>query len=226
MIRIEIECHPMISRFRRLSNIIQLLARLRLLPVPDSPPAVVDFALGKEAIKCLQHRTELLELSRIVADLKPKAILEIGTYKGGTLFTFARLAAPDATIISLDQWPVTRLHPTIFRWFCRNEQRVHTIYGDSKSLDTLARVRALLPMLDFLFIDGDHGYDGVRSDFEMYAPLVRKGGIIAFHDIASVRLAGCDVPKLWAEIKPLYRHTEIIEDATREWGGIGVLYSA
>jgi hypothetical protein len=34
-----------------------------------------------------------------------------------------------------------------------------------------------------LFIDGDHTYEGVRRDFEMYSPLVRKGGIIAFHDI-------------------------------------------
>jgi predicted O-methyltransferase YrrM len=37
--------------------------------------------------------------------------------------------------------------------------------------------------LDFLFIDGDHTYKGVKEDFEMYSPLVRKGGVIAFHDI-------------------------------------------
>jgi len=36
---------------------------------------------------------------------------------------------------------------------------------------------------DFLFIDGDHTYEGVEGDFEMYSPLVRRGGIIAFHDI-------------------------------------------
>ncbi|MEO0196406.1 MAG: class I SAM-dependent methyltransferase [candidate division WOR-3 bacterium] len=37
--------------------------------------------------------------------------------------------------------------------------------------------------LDFLFIEGNHSYEGVKMDFEMYFPLVRKGGIIAFHDI-------------------------------------------
>jgi predicted O-methyltransferase YrrM len=37
--------------------------------------------------------------------------------------------------------------------------------------------------VDFLFIDADHSYEGVKKDFEMYSPLVRKGGIIAFHDI-------------------------------------------
>jgi predicted O-methyltransferase YrrM len=37
--------------------------------------------------------------------------------------------------------------------------------------------------VDFLFIDGDHTYEGVTRDFEMYSPLVKRGGIIAIHDI-------------------------------------------
>lgn len=37
--------------------------------------------------------------------------------------------------------------------------------------------------MDFLFIDGDHAYEGVKADFEMYSPLVRKGGLVALHDI-------------------------------------------
>src|SRR5260370_32225808 len=35
--------------------------------------------------------------------------------------------------------------------------------------------------LDFVLIDGDHSYDGVRTDFEMYARYVRPGGFVAFH---------------------------------------------
>jgi hypothetical protein len=31
-------------------------------------------------------------------------------------------------------------------------------------------------MVDFLFIDGDHTYEGVKKDFEMYSPLVRREG--------------------------------------------------
>ena len=37
-------------------------------------------------------------------------------------------------------------------------------------------------VIDFLFIDGDHTYEGVKRDFEMCSLLVRKGGIIAFLD--------------------------------------------
>ena len=35
-------------------------------------------------------------------------------------------------------------------------------------------------MLDLLFIDGDHSYEGVRQDYKMYSKLVRDGGLIAF----------------------------------------------
>jgi len=36
--------------------------------------------------------------------------------------------------------------------------------------------------IDFLFIDGDHDYDAVKRDFEDWAPHLREGGIIIFHD--------------------------------------------
>jgi hypothetical protein len=37
--------------------------------------------------------------------------------------------------------------------------------------------------LDFVFIDGDHTYEGVKRDIEAWAPKVRDGGIVAGHDI-------------------------------------------
>jgi predicted O-methyltransferase YrrM len=37
---------------------------------------------------------------------------------------------------------------------------------------------------DFIFIDGDHSYDGVRRDYEMWLPFLEYGGYIAFHDSA------------------------------------------
>lgn len=36
--------------------------------------------------------------------------------------------------------------------------------------------------IELLFIDGDHSYEGVRTDFESWIPYVIKNGIIAFHD--------------------------------------------
>ena len=51
--------------------------------------------------------------------------------------------------------------------------------------ETLEAARGALEgrQVDVLFIDGDHAYDGVKRDYEMYGSLVRDGGVIAFHDI-------------------------------------------
>ena len=35
---------------------------------------------------------------------------------------------------------------------------------------------------NFVFIDADHSYEGCKSDFEAWSPLVVPGGEIAFHD--------------------------------------------
>jgi len=36
--------------------------------------------------------------------------------------------------------------------------------------------------IDLLFIDGDHSYEACLADWRAYGPLVRKGGVVAFHD--------------------------------------------
>ena len=88
-------------------------------------------------------------------------------------------------------------------------------------------------LADVLFIDGDHSYEGARMDFEMYSKLVRKGGIIAFHDIVKQnKEVNKKIPypifiyKLWEEIKEYYkfRWEEIIDESAPEWGGIGVIW--
>jgi hypothetical protein len=38
--------------------------------------------------------------------------------------------------------------------------------------------------LDFVFLDADHSYEGVRSDIEAWLPKVKRGGIFAGHDFA------------------------------------------
>jgi predicted O-methyltransferase YrrM len=79
--------------------------------------------------------------------------------------------------------------------------------------------------LDFLLIDGDHTYYGVKKDFEMYSKLVKKGGMIAFHDACvHPSRSGCEVAKFWRDIKGEYKHVEIIKDQKQGWAGIGILH--
>lgn len=36
--------------------------------------------------------------------------------------------------------------------------------------------------IDFLFIDGDHSYEGVKQDFELYSTILSEKGVIMLHD--------------------------------------------
>lgn len=36
--------------------------------------------------------------------------------------------------------------------------------------------------IDILFIDGDHIYESVKSEYESFSPFVKKGGLILLHD--------------------------------------------
>jgi len=117
----------------------------------------------------------------------------------------------------------------------RPGQRYVAMHGDSQTTEQRARLQRVLGgrPIDFLFIDGDHGYDGVRADYELYAPLVRPGGIVAFHDIIQDhgsrfgRKTGCwtgEVHQLWAEIRDDHaEYLEFVEDPEQDGFGIGVL---
>lgn len=98
---------------------------------------------------------------------------------------------------------------------------IHTI----RPVREEARQRLNSQAVDFLFLDGDHSYDGVRRDFADYVDLVRPGGIVALHDIhPHSRGWGGEVPKFWNEIRERYRQTELIANPTQDGYGIGVIW--
>ena len=71
------------------------------------------------------------------------------------------------------------------------------ILGNSRDPKTLKTLKEMLggQSINLLFIDGDHSYEAVKSDYEMYGPLVID--IIAFHDISFPEFK---VWKLWKEL--------------------------
>jgi predicted O-methyltransferase YrrM len=179
-----------------------------------------------------QHRVEIEALMKVLAQEPPKTVLEVGTAGGGTFFLFTRVATADARLISADLpsglfgggYPLWRMR--LIQSFGRPGQRVDLIRADSHAPETLDRIKKLLQgvPLDFLFIDGDHRYEGVKEDFETYSPLVRKGGWIGFHDIVpgpAHEVGG--VPTFWQEIKKSYAVQEFVEDWKQNGYGIGLL---
>lgn len=194
----------------------------------DDPEALVQFSISK--LLAMQKREEAIGLMQRVGNLRPSVILEIGTAGGGSLVLFCSVAPPDATIITVDlprryggyHW--TKI--PLYRSFARKRQRLHFVRGDSHSGNTLAAVRSHLRnrSVDFLLIDGDHRYEGAKRDFELYSPLVRPGGVIAFHDIRPHFRDDIKVDRLWHDLAPQYRHEELIADPTSNGYGIGLLY--
>ena len=61
---------------------------------------------------------------------------------------------------------------------------------------------------DYIHLDGDHSYQGVKLDWQRFWPQLRKGGLIAFHDIYIRELGGLKygVRKLWRELKAEKRY--------------------
>ncbi|MGB9756361.1 MAG: class I SAM-dependent methyltransferase, partial [Candidatus Bathyarchaeales archaeon] len=115
----------------------------------------------------------------------------------------------------------------LYESFAIHNQRVHLIRGDSYAHSTLKMVEGILneKELGFLFIDGDHTYEGVKKDFEMYGKLVGEGDIIAFHDIVPgppESVGG--VPRFWDEIKHNFSHVELVKDWKQGGCGIGVIF--
>jgi len=174
-------------------------------------------------IKPVQIESEISELFNIVTNLKPKVICEIGTDRGGTLYLWSKAIQPDGLIISIDLPRTYR--KSLNRFFCSffsETQRIHFLRENSQSAECQMSVRKILngKKIDFLFIDADHSYEGVKNDFKFYSEFVRKPGLIAFHDI----LDRCGVDKFWSEVKPCYKHMEIVENYNQQCTGIGVLF--
>jgi len=164
-----------------------------------------------------QKTAELAPLLGILARRHPMRVVEIGTGRGGTLWAWCRVAAPDAQLVSVDlpggPFGSGGYEPSTIQAYGRARQTVTLIQGDSHAPESLAAVtRAVGGPIDFLYIDGDHDYAGVSADYAMYSPLVREGGLIAFHDIApgpEEYVGG--VPRFWRELTRS-RKRELIDD--------------
>ena len=51
------------------------------------------------------------------------------------------------------------------------------------SYDKIIDLKTQVNKIDFLFIDGDHNYEGVKKDWDLYNGLLENGSVVAFHDV-------------------------------------------
>lgn len=214
-------------------NAIELMRLTKT--VDDSNNNLLQILKRFENFKPAQRNSEIKFLLDIIKVNKCKTICEIGTSLGGSLFLFCQNAPKDARLISIDiYYPLSRKHA--FQKFTKKDQKLFCICGNTHNLIIEEKVKRIIggELLDFLFIDGDHSFFGVMNDYVRFSPLVKKGGIIAFHDIqpdsymqngvkTTAYVGG--VPDFWLMLKKNnLRIVEMIENPNQDGCGIGVVF--
>lgn len=187
----------------------------------------------------MQRKAEIVPFLNWVAQSPIHHVLEIGTGAGGLALLLGHIAS--GLVISVDL-PSRYPHGMFTRRKCHERNQILLarnprfvgILGDSTGLlperqighprrPVVDRVRRVLgkDRVDLLFIDGDHRDASVVADYTLYAPFVKPGGVIAFHDI-SVPTVANGVPRVWNNLKHA-RHSPPVEFVEPEapWGGIG-----
>lgn len=216
-------------------NIKRIIRKVRQRNICWPAAETIDFLFSKKAryITPWQYKEELELLAREIEFSRPKTILEIGTADGGTLFLATRLASEDALIISIDlpqgmfgggyeKWKIP-----LYKAFGQPDQRIELIRKNSHNPEVFDKVCQLLDKrrIDYLFLDGDHSYEGVKEDFYTYGKLLSDNAIVTFHDIVRDKSDNPDhfVSLFWNEIKDNYEYKEFIKDRDQNKLGLGML---
>ena len=169
-------------------------------------------AMAHGASQCLDELTEVLTL---LHRTRPQVVAEIGCDQGGTLYAWRQICAEVYGITLADNSYETggtgaklAAHGAV----------VHV--GDSHDLSSRDWLAAKLEgrSLDVLVVDGDHRVAGVRQDLAMYGPLVRPGGLILVHDIASEGDDRAEVWRLWPELVARFDTSEIVSGEAQRFG--------
>ena len=144
---------------------------------------------------------------------KSKNIFEFGTCSGKTTTLMALNSPEDAKIITLtinlDQAQNLDLDVSDNKTSVKNiinesqyqkfiftgkkyEDKIEVKFLDSRKLDTLPYRNKF----DLIFIDGGHTYSLVKNDSEKAFEMIKKGGIILWHDYVPLKNSCKDVVKL------------------------------
>jgi len=122
----------------------------------------------------------------LIRQTKARKVIEIGRYKGGSTLVIAGAMDGEGEYWSIDIGDKeARLHDhSLCRPFdeqiadacARLGLQVNLLVGDSRTIEVDTGE------VDLVFIDGDHSYEGVKSDFERFGKRVRMGGAVLFDD--------------------------------------------
>jgi 23S rRNA U2552 (ribose-2'-O)-methylase RlmE/FtsJ len=205
-----------------LSSLIETLRNLDWCDDDKSADLNELVKRSQDRYLAIQNEYELREFLNRIVDLNLQTVVEIGTARGGVLYCLSQISSRNATLVSIDLPGApncggqTGNERALFSTFGPVTQDFHFIPDNSQLPSTRERLVEILDgrKIDLLFIDGDHSYNGCKSDFEMYKSLVADSGIMVFHDIClfpDVWGERCGVGLVWQELHKKYGGEEIID---------------
>jgi predicted O-methyltransferase YrrM len=123
---------------------------------------------------------------------RPQVIVEIGSARGRSTCALALACRKN------DAGHVYAIDPhTVNPWteigtggstegFLRDRLRNYSLeqWCDVITATSAEAVKTWRKPIDFLFIDGDHSFEGVRADFEMFRQWLTASALVIFHDTA------------------------------------------
>lgn len=144
-----------------------------------------NLALGKSPV---YTNIDRFSLPALFNDLGFKTGAEIGVRRGDFSQALCQ-SIPDLTLLCIDPWHVYKTSPRL-----PSQERQDANYETTKeklksynahlikklSMEAVGDVE--MESLDFVYIDGHHGYEFVRDDLREWGKRVRPGGIISGDD--------------------------------------------
>ena len=111
-----------------------------------------------------------------------RRVVQIGVAEGGSAWHARRSMDPGGTLHLIDTYPKVlglNLSSLIARRLVDSVPGAGVEWIRARSDEA---VRAWSEPIDFLFIDGDHSYEAVRTDWQDWHGFVAGAGRVAFHD--------------------------------------------
>ena len=133
-----------------------------------------------------QNRNEIKEFVEYLFNyFNGGTILEIGLgYYGSTHFLWRMIFDKVITIENKNN-RIREFGLNIQKYYGKwilDDGKSYFIHGNSNDPKTIRNLYELVNKIDIIFIDALHSYESVLTDWLVYSPRVRKGGIVAFHD--------------------------------------------
>ena len=149
-------------------------------------------------IHCQQIPDELAPclLAIMESGKKISSYLEIGAAAGGTTYLIDHFLSPERmSLIDDNKHAKAGMRKSVLE---KVKATVTEFIGESQSEEISSGIIRHAGGFDFILIDGDHNYPGVKLDVVLYLPFLKPGGFLALHDSA---LTKWGVPRVVRELK-------------------------